>query len=268
MAELQMQLSRIKSNILPRLRLLRVALGRRFVYRDIVEMARSYGLEYRDVVADVEPFEFAEAVLECRRGNYPDFQHFQNDAHLFTIPGLPTEAVSEPSAARFIGKLVFELNARVVIELGPFSGWSSAHIAWALHLRNVAAQLYCVELHEKHIEALRSNLARYGLDSGVKIIHGSSLDKAVLDQLPSSADVIFLDTSHTYPATRNEILTYSQRLAPNGCFILHDSISAVGVRRSLGEIPRELRRMSFATEAGNGVTVLMRTEFFERKRAI
>jgi predicted O-methyltransferase YrrM len=255
-----------KNNLLPRLSLLRTALTRRFIYSDVVRMARSYGVEYRDVTGDIEPFEFVAAASACDGDLFGDFSSLQKDAALFSIEGVPDFTNSEPSVARFIAKLVFRLRAQTVIELGSFSGWTSVHIASALRLRNAGGQLYCVELHEKHIEALKRNLERYSLNSLVKVVRGNSLDEAVVDQLPSCADLIFLDTSHTYPATRDEILTYLPRLAPTGSFVLHDSISAVGVRKSLSEIPRDLRRLSFATEAGNGVTVLLRDDFFKTQR--
>jgi predicted O-methyltransferase YrrM len=78
----------------------------------------------------------------------------------------------------------------------------------------------------------------------------------VLAALPPQADLIFLDTSHAYPDTLEEVLAYAPRLAPGGCLVMHDSISIAGVRRSLEELPDRFRRLTFATERGNGVTVL------------
>ena len=254
------------SNLLPRLRLLRTAVGRRFIYSDIVQMARSYGIEYRDVTGDIEPFEFIEAVLGRYPDGCPNFQSLEKDASLFAIEGLPIEANSEPSVARFVGKLAFHLDARTVVELGSFSGWTSAHIALALQSRTNGGRLYCVEMHDQHLNALNRNLARYGLNDIVEVTRGMSLDEHVLEKLPDLIDLVFLDTSHTYPATRDEILAYLPRLAQRGCLVLHDSISAVGVRRSLAEISTEFRRMSFATESSNGVTVMARPAFFEHKR--
>jgi predicted O-methyltransferase YrrM len=191
----------------------------------------------------------------------------QKDANLFAIEGLPMEANSEPSVARFVGKLAFHLDARTVVELGSFSGWTSAHIALALQSRSNGGRLYCVEMHDQHLDALKRNLARYGLNEVVAPVRGMALDRHVMEKLPDTTDLVFLDTSHTYPATRDEIRAYLPRLTRRGCFVLHDSISAVGVRRSLAEFSGEFRRMSFATESGNGVTVLARPAFFERTRA-
>ena len=255
-------MERITSNLIARLRLLRIAIGRRFIYKDVVEMAREYGIEYRDVIANTEPFEFVAAVARDAPAGNLDFYELQRDEASFTIPGLPPEAISEPSVARFVGRLAFHLNAQTVVELGSFSGWTSAHIAFALKARANGGLLYCVDIHDEHLSALRANLDRYSLSSYVKVIKGSSLDGNVLARLPSAVDLVFLDTSHTYPATRDELLASIPRLSPSGCLVLHDSVSAVGVRRSLAEIPHKLRRFCFATEAGNGVTVLFRPTFF------
>ena len=258
-----MKAGTITSNLISRLRLMRTALSRRFIYNDIVQMARAYGIEYRDVVGNIEPFEFVEAVLNIKDGAHPDFGWLQKQKALFNITGLPLEAVSEPSVARFIGKLVFHLDARTVVELGTFSGWTSAHISLALLSRENGGRLYCVEMHDRHIDASRLNLARYELDQGVEIIRGMSMDKYVLERLPNSIDLVFLDTSHSYPGTRDEMNLYLPLLSARGCLVLHDSVAAPGVRRSLIEVPKGFRQMSFATEDGNGVTILAQPTLFE-----
>jgi predicted O-methyltransferase YrrM len=262
---LLMQIKALRANLLPRLRLLRTALSRRFIYTDIVQMARVYGLEYRDVIADVEPFEFVEAILGCDNSSCPDFKALAKDARLFAIDGVSAETNSEPSVARFVGKLVFHLNPHTVVELGSFSGWTSAHIALALQSRNNGGRLYCVEMHDQHLDALNRNLARYSLDNAVELVRGMSLDQNVIEKLPGSIDLVFLDTSHAYPATYDEMRVYLPRLTERGCFVLHDSVSAAGVRRSLAEFSTEFRRISFATEAGNGVTVMTRPALFKAK---
>lgn len=53
----------LKNNLKPRLRLLRNALSRRYVWSDIAAMALENGIQYRDVVASVEPLEFARHIL-------------------------------------------------------------------------------------------------------------------------------------------------------------------------------------------------------------
>jgi cephalosporin hydroxylase len=109
---------------------------------------------------------------------------------------------------------------------------------------------------QAYLDRMQVNLRRHALDTMVTPIRGMSLDSMVLDALPQQVDLIFLDTSHAYPDTLHEVLAYAPRLVPGGYFVMHDSVSIAGVRRSLEELPDRFRKLTFATERGNGVTVL------------
>jgi predicted O-methyltransferase YrrM len=109
---------------------------------------------------------------------------------------------------------------------------------------------------QDYLDKTVANLRRHSLDTLVVPIRGMSLDSAVLAAVPLKVDLVFLDTSHAYPDTLQEILAYTPRLAPDGVLVMHDSISIAGVRRSLEELPDRFHRLTFATERGNGVTVL------------
>ena len=244
-----------RSNLLPRLRLLRTALTRRFIYDDIITMARDHGLLYADVRGNMGPLDLAGPILSAPTG--PDFAARIEPMERFTPPGAPAIFNSEPSVARFLGQLVFHKQPANVIELGSFVGWTSAHLALALQARGGTGRLYCVDYMQDYLELVRMNLRRHQLDACFTPVPGMSLDTAVLNALPPKADIIFLDTSHDYPATLEEVLVYAPRLAPDGCLVLHDSIGLPGVRRSLEELPDRFHRHTFATERGNGVTVLL-----------
>lgn len=246
------------SNFGPRLRLLRTVLTRRFVYADITAMARDYGMDYHDVCGDIGPLDFAARVFGSRLEPAPDFAGIIEPPEKFTPPDAPFEFNSEPSVARFLGQLVFQRRAQTVIELGCFTGWTTAHMALALQARGSAGHIYCVDYMQEYLDLTLANLRRHGLDRLVTLVRGLSLDAAVVATLPARADVIFLDTSHAYPDTLREIDLYAPRLTAGGCMVLHDSISAPGVRRSLLEVRGRYRIHTFATERGNGVTVLMR----------
>jgi predicted O-methyltransferase YrrM len=104
--------------------------------------------------------------------------------------------------------------------------------------------------------SLAGNLRRHGLAGRVAFVEGFSLDAPVLAALPRAIDLLFIDTSHEYGPTLAEIETYLPRLAPGGLVALHDSISQDGVRRAMLERWPDFETLTFATEAGNGVTVL------------
>jgi predicted O-methyltransferase YrrM len=246
----------LSHNLLARLRLVRIALTRRFIYRDIVSMAEAYGLEYRDVVADVEPFEFVRNL--GGPDSVPDFGRIE-PSERFTPKGAPATFNSEPSVGRFLGELAFRQDARTIVELGCFVGWTTAHLALALRSRGSGGRLYALDYQQDYLDTMMANLRRHdGLDREVTPIRGMSLDPSVLSSLPAKIDLVFLDTSHAYPATRDEILAYAERLTPKGFLVLHDSLNASGVRRSVHELSGQFRVLTFGTERSNGVTVLQR----------
>lgn len=248
-------MSSLKDNLAPRLRLIRNALSRRFVYEDVLAMAREYGMDYGDVCANTEPFGFVRPMLSAG-AHPPDFAALIEPAGKFTPPGAPALFNSEASVGRFLGQLAFFKGARTVVELGCFVGWASAHLALGIKATGRGGRLYCLDTMQEYLDVALANLGRHGLGDLVTPIRGRSLDAAVLAAMPPSIDLIFLDTSHAYPDTRDEIVAYAPRLAPGGVIVLHDSVSASGVRRSVGEVADRFNVLTFATEQGNGVTVL------------
>lgn len=249
-------MSFFRDNLSPRLRLLRTALTRRFIYQDLIGMVRDYGVEYRDVRGDTGPLDFARELFGDRLDAAPDFGAAIQPGETFTPAGAPLLFNSEPSVARFLGQLVFHRRTQTIVELGCFVGWTTAHLALGLKARGDTGRIYCVDYMQEYLDLMQANLRRHGLEGRVTPLRGMSLDVPVLAALPPQADLIFLDTSHAYPDTLEEVLAYAPRLAPGGCLVLHDSVSIAGVRRSLEELPDRFRRLTFATERGNGVTVL------------
>jgi predicted O-methyltransferase YrrM len=245
----------LKDNIAPRVRLIRNALSRRFVYADVLAMAREYGMDYKDVCANTEPFGFVLPMVAAGE-RPPDFAALIEPAEKFTPPGAPAAFNSEPSVGRFLGQLAFFKGAKTIVELGCFVGWASAHMALAVKTAGRGGRLYCLDTMQEYLDVTLVNLRRHGLADFVTPILGRSLDAAVLTSMPKEIDIIFLDTSHAYPDTRDEILAYAPRLSPGGFLVLHDSVSASGVRRSVGEVAEKFSVLTFATEQGNGVTVL------------
>jgi len=245
-------------NIQSRLSLIRTALTRRFIYADIVTRAKDYGIGYEDVIADVHPLEFARLLLpEVFRESCPDWSGLDADSSRFTPANLPQHFNSEPSVARFLGELAFLRSPGSVIELGCFVGWTTAHLAKALSSKP-SGIVYAVDPSRKCLDAMLENLKRHGLGVYVRPVHGLSEDAEVLTTLPDQADIIFIDTGHNYPQTLKEVELYAPRLARGGFIVLHDSMSAPGVRKSLLEV-KGFRKMTFATERSNGLTVLIRS---------
>jgi predicted O-methyltransferase YrrM len=229
-------------------------------------MARDH-CTYNDVAGDVDPLSFARAVFgtdEPIISASPDFSKKLGSPSSFTPPGAPEFFMSEPSVGRFLSQLVFYRKPAVVVELGCFVGWASAHLAMALQA-NGHGKLYCVDCDQKNLDATVINLKRLGLDGVTNTFLGRSTEPTLLAGLPNKIDMLFIDTSHTYRDTLEEISLYSSRIGEKGCMILHDSISFPGVRRAIAEMSGKFRILTFATESGNGVSVLLRSWLAEHQ---
>jgi predicted O-methyltransferase YrrM len=243
------------NNALSRWRLLRTALARRFIYTEILAMAREYGQDYRDVVGHLNPFELQRLLgLDPSPSVELPFAAL-GQASDYDPPQGSTKAHSEGSVARFLAELMVRKKWETAIELGCFTGWTTCHLALAVESLG-RGTVHAVDASPLHLELLRANLNRNRLGHRVSSHAGFSLASSLWQCLPEKAHLIFLDTSHSYPETLEEIRFYKSRIAPGGCLALHDGISAAGVRKSIREASSLFRIHTFATEYGNGLTLL------------
>ncbi len=244
---------RLYANFSERLRVIWVACTRRYLYGDLAAILPPVAPEISDIRGDVHPFAFARSFVSVPVPS-PDFSGRLGLPAEFSPPGAPPWN-TEPTVSAFLGELALHLRARTVVELGSFVGWTSAHFALALQQMG-AGQLHCVEAMPAYAEAARANLARLGLADWMKVHVGLSTSAEVIAQLPATWDLVFIDTSHQYEDTVREIALSSSRLAPGGCIALHDSMRWSGVRRPVLEASADFHVLTFATEFGNGLTVL------------
>lgn len=247
---------RLWTNIEARLGLLKIALSSRYINGPIMDLARGFGPQYFDVIADAEPFELFN-ILDpdsLKRASELGFDNI--DPSIFMVPGTPSDFNSEPSVGQFLGRLICALEAQTVLELGSFVGLTSAYMTTALRHKG-GGTLFAVDPSERFLNLTQSHLQSLGLESHLELRKGMSTENRLIESLPNNFDLIFIDTSHQYPATLNEIEIYSEKLSPKGMIALHDSISAHGVRKSLIEM-KGFRSLTFATERSNGLTLLFR----------
>lgn len=244
------------SNLGPRLSLLRTALTRRFIWHDLTAMVKAHGYELREIRANTHPLRFARHFAGPGAATTPpDFSGRIGSPDNFLLACTYAWS-SEPSVSEFLGELAQAQGAGTVVELGCYVGWTSAHLALGLQAVGRGGKLWCVDYDARFLEAARTNLTRLGLAGQVGFVSGLALDPAVLAALPADIDLLFIDTSHEYQATLDEIAAYLPRLAPGGLIALHDSISQDGVRRAILDRWPDFETLTFATEFGNGVTVL------------
>jgi len=249
----------ITANLRNRLRLIRIALTKRFIYNEIVEIAREYGMTYEDVRGDVEPLQWISNRLDGRSmPQFPDYSILGtiDDFHAL---GEKVQTRSEPEIAQFLGNLICLMKATTVLEVGCFLGWATSHMALALQDQGNQRTLTCCDINPLHLKQNKENLAKRKLGHLVNYVAGRSDQATTLKQLPKEADLIFLDTSHEHPQTLHEIKLLLTHLAPQGVIALHDAIHAPGVRRSLGELDQHIPRLTLASSRGPGLTLLSPT---------
>ncbi|HWA85394.1 MAG TPA: class I SAM-dependent methyltransferase [Opitutus sp.] len=244
--------ARALRNLAERARLVSIACTARFPQGRLREILPPVTPEIADIAGDIDPFSLVRR-FPSERTLDPGYARVLGQAESFSPPDAPPWS-SEPTVSAFLGELAARLGARTVVELGCFVGWTSAHLALAL--RTTGGTLHCVDAEQRFVDAARRNLARHGLADRVSFHTGRSTDEAVLASLPSHCDLVFIDTSHQLEDTRGEIARYSARLSSGGCLALHDSVRWNGVRQPIAEVRDDFHVLTFATDHGNGLTLL------------
>ena len=245
---------RALSNLADRLTLLRIVLTRRFIWPELSEVMQKRYYPVRDVRASAQPLSFAARLPRTDRPA-PDFAAAIGPLAAFAPAGTPDWA-SEAAVSECLGELAFRLGAAKVIEVGCFTGTTSAHLALGLRAAGGGGRLWCVDGDQAFLDVARANLGRLGLADAVEFICSHSTDAALVSKLPAEADLIFLDTSHEYAETARELALFLPLLKRGGYLAMHDSIKFQGVRRCVNELATRFEVLTFATQYGNGLSLL------------
>lgn len=103
----------------------------------------------------------------------------------------------------------------VVIELG---------VRWATSTSALLAGAEQVNGHVWSVDIEQPTYPSWWLDTGRwTLTIGPDTDPAVMAKLPDKADVIFIDTLHTFEQTLAELRTFYPRVKPGGVMLLHDT---------------------------------------------
>jgi predicted O-methyltransferase YrrM len=137
-----------------------------------------------------------------------------------------------------------ELEATKVIELGTRGGVST--IAWLYGLEGVG-RLWSVDIDPA---------PELPYDHWTFLL-GDDLDPQIVKQLPDSADIVFIDTSHTYEQTLSELNVYVWKVRPGGKIVMHDSeLRRVPARTRQPDFPVKVAVEEFCNEEGLTVQYL------------
>jgi cephalosporin hydroxylase len=141
--------------------------------------------------------------------------------------------------------LCVDLRASKVIELGTRGGVST--VAW----------LYAMELLDGHVWSVDVDPAPALSHARWTFVQGSDLNPEVFKALPDSADIVFIDTSHSYSQTSAELHLYATKVRSGGRIVLHDT----ELRRPFGvgvqpAYPVKKAVTEYCAEEGVAVTFL------------
>lgn len=136
------------------------------------------------------------------------------DLHDTELGARYTQLCVEPSdinehLSTFV-QLTRSLHAQKIIELGVRAGVST--VAWLHGLEYTGGHLWSVDISPPPTLPAQH----------WTFVAGDDLDPNVLAQLPELVDVVFIDTTHFYQQTLNELAAYLPRVRPGGRIVLHD----------------------------------------------
>lgn len=127
--------------------------------------------------------------------------------------------------------LVHQLNAQTVIELGVRHGTST--IAWLYGLEQTGGHLWSVDI-DPAPDWLQHDRWTF--------LMGDDVSSAVVDIMPSGADIVFIDTTHHYTDTKLELAYYRNLVRPGGVIVCHDTEVARPWRAPRTDPPYPVKR--------------------------
>ncbi len=148
----------------------------------------------------------------------------------------------------FLHGMVMGNGIQRIVQLGTHAGYSSLLLGFYLRQMHAQRGLFSFEIDEPLCRFARGWLERAGLAEVVRVELRSSLDPAspglAREYLGGAPELVFLDSSHEYRQTLDEIEAWYPALAAGGFIVLHDTsefaacfdVTGVGgVRRALSE---------------------------------
>lgn len=123
--------------------------------------------------------------------------------------------------------ITVETNAKRILELGL--GWGNSTTAFLYGLKQTGGFLTSIDYDE--CERTRERIRNDGLDSNWKFLRGDDMDIDFGEEL----DILFIDSSHQYKHTKNELEKYEPNVKNGGFIILHDTVMFPGVTKAVDE---------------------------------
>ncbi|MGI8890499.1 MAG: O-methyltransferase [Chthoniobacterales bacterium] len=123
--------------------------------------------------------------------------------------------------------LIMGSGIQRIVQLGTHAGYSSLLLGFSLRQMQAQHGLFSFEIDEPLCQFAREWLSRAGLESYVRVELRSSLDplasELARDYLGGAPELVFLDSSHEYQQTLDELAVWYPGLSPGGMIVLHDT---------------------------------------------
>ncbi len=156
-----------------------------------------------------------------------------------------------------------DVKPRLIVELGTRGGESTRAFLAAAALSD--ARVLSVDLddcsgvelpHRERWSFVKSNDIEFGLHSFAKWCEAAHLQPRI--------DLLFIDTSHLYEHTKQEIQTWSPFLSSTGAMIFHDTNMGLG---AYGRLDRSVNRYGWNNRRGviRAVEEFLGTTYDERR---
>ncbi len=187
----------------------------------------------------------------------PDIPPDLRDMHQPDAPGATVVESSEPDVARTLFTIASLQQARRVVEVGVFRGYTSRFLAAAVAPRG--GELHLVDLSQ---EALDIACRSAGAVTGARVAphRGFSNAPEVLAAVPGDCDLIYLDADHSEAGVDAELAVWVPKLRPGGVVAVHDTVHYTGVCRAANRAADRHPSVTLATSRGCGLTLIRRED--------
>jgi len=110
-------------------------------------------------------------------------------------------------------RVVLETNAQQVVELGTRSGVST--LAFLAGVEQTGGRVWSCDVNPPDVPAEVVEHPAWTFRQGD--------DRVLVGQAPCQVDVLFIDTSHEYPHTLDELELYAPLVRKGGAIVMHDT---------------------------------------------
>jgi predicted O-methyltransferase YrrM len=189
---------------------------------------------------DAEMLEIRKAYLDPRYALFQAFlrpQTFREVVEKIFAKSFP--GATDLSALSLIGTMCMLTQPSRVLDFGTFCGFSTLVLADLLSTNDRSGHIVTVEPDGTAQTSAMESIERVGLQDAVTFVTGFSTDPhiaSILRQL-GPFDMMYIDSSHSYEATRQELdmyLGHSPIVRSGGLVFLHDVTLDMGANRGVG----------------------------------